>query len=80
MSGGEAGNVFEARVIPLKVHAVRLQAAMFKKLSSSAGISLSQISCVSPGAFLYIYIYFPLEIRPVLSPIKRERWEESRCS
>lgn len=48
---------------------------MFKKLSSSAVISLSQISSVSLGT-----VIFPLEIRPVLSPIKKERLEESRCS
>ena len=43
----------------------RLQAAMFKKLSSTAVISRH---------------IFPLEIRPLLSPIKKERLGESRCS
>lgn len=48
---------------------------MFKKLSSSAVISLSQISSLSLET-----VIFPLEIRPVLSAVKEERWEESRCS
>lgn len=48
---------------------------MFKKLSSAAVLCLSQISSVSLGT-----VIFPLEIRPPLSPITEERWEESRCS
>lgn len=48
---------------------------MFKKLSSTPVISLSQISSVSPGT-----VIFPLEIRAVLSPIKKEGCDESRCS
>ena len=45
-----------------------LLAAMFKKLSPSAAISASKISSVSLEAVIF------------LLEIKRERWEESRCS
>lgn len=46
----------------------------FRK-SSSAVIRPSQISRVSPGT-----VISPFEIRPPLSPLTEERWEESRCS
>lgn len=58
---------------PLKVHVVFRQTCL--KSCPRLLLFLSQISSVSLGT-----VIFPLEIRPVLSPIKKESLEESRCS
>jgi len=75
---GEAGNALERdgdeyEDNPLKVCVVCGQPCL--KSCPPLLLFLLQISSVSPGT-----VIFPLEVRPVLSPIKKERWEESRCS